>query len=142
MRLIKWLTIAILVGAIITGGFIFLPKHKAVLSNEQLIEIQAVEWLKAVVAKDWPATYQFTSPGYRSGTSEAQHERRMGLREVKWQGGELLNVTCEVEVCTAEFRVVYMVSRPMRGIPEFEGFQILEKLWINLDGQWWLSNSN
>ncbi|MBE9550007.1 MAG: hypothetical protein IMF09_11425 [Proteobacteria bacterium] len=141
MKLIKWLAVVALAVAIAAGVSVYQRTQNPGLSDEQAVEIRAVAWLQAVIAKDWAATYQFTSSGYRSGVSQLDHERTMSMRRVSWLGGELVDTSCEEDACQVDVRIVYKVIRPMRSVPEFESFQSLTRTWLKQDGEWWLTSS-
>lgn len=141
MNNIKWLLIVVLAIALIMGVGVYRNQQNQGLSDVELVEIRTMGWLQAMIAKDWGATYPFTSPGYRSGVTQYEHERTMGLRRVQWLGAELIATSCETEICRQDIRVVYKVTRPLRGVPEFKSFEGITKTWIKQDGEWWLSSS-
>jgi len=137
MKLVKWLLIIAIIAGLgwLAKPYIIQPVSQ--LDDTDLVEIQALGWLKAMVAQDWAGTYKYTSPGYRSGVSETDHIVKMSLRRVRWLGGEILSSQCDTEACVVDTRIVIKVISPMRGVSEFETFQIIHESWVKADGQWW-----
>jgi len=134
MKKIKWLVIAVLVFA---GGVSCMQASNS-LTDGEVVEKKTVAWLQAMVDGKWDETYQFTSPGYRSGVTEMEHILKMASRRIRWMGGEVLGSECDEDACSVDVRVVYTVHAPVRGIKDFESFDLVHENWLKLDGKWWI----
>ncbi len=138
MNFIKWLAIAILVAAAVFAASTYKQTTGTHLSDVEQVEIRSRDWLAAMINKDWEATYEFTSPGYKSGVSLVDHSLKMAARRVSWIGGEIMNTQCAGEVCSAQIRIVYKVFSPLRGLREFESFEMITTNWIKQGNNWWI----
>ncbi len=139
MNLVKWVAIIILMAAVIlAASTAYKPANEVTLSNVEAVEIRSRDWLLAMIESDWEATYEFTSPGYKSGVRLLDHMLKMAARRVSWVGGEILSSECDDSVCKVNMRIVYKVFSPMRGLREFESFETVTNNWVKADNQWWL----
>ncbi len=138
MNLIKWLAIGILIAVAVFAASTYKPNSGAQLSDVELVEIRSRDWLVAMINQDWKATYEFTSPGYKSGVSLIDHALKMAARRVTWTGGEIISSECGEDVCAVQMRIIYKVFSPMRSLREFESFEMVTGNWIRLDDNWWI----
>ena len=134
MKLIKMITVVLMLSV----GLVSCMQPAKSLTDGEIVEKQTVAWLQAMVDGKWDETYQFTSPGYRSGVSVTAHAIKMASRRVTWLGGEVLGHSCEDDICVVDMRIVFKVHQPVRSMSEYEGSQVIKENWLKLDDQWWL----
>jgi predicted small secreted protein len=91
----------------------------------------------ALLASDYDTAYGFYSPGYRTSHSRTDFEIELRSRRVRWVGAEVLEASCEADVCSVETRVDYKIARPVPGVPEWKSSDQLTERWVRIDGQWW-----
>jgi len=139
MKIVKWFAIVTLAAiTVYVASTAYKPETKSTLTNAEAVELRVMPWLTAMLESDWEETYNFTSPGYRSGVSLVDHTLKMAARRVTWIGAEILSSECDDEVCRVNIRIIYKVFSPLRGLREFESFETIHTNWIKVDNDWWL----
>jgi predicted small secreted protein len=91
----------------------------------------------ALLAGDYDTAYQYYSPGYRSSTSRVDFEISTRLRAVRWTSVEVLESSCEADVCTVSTHAGYTVVGALPGVPEWKSKKKLTERWVRTRGQWW-----
>ena len=91
----------------------------------------------ALLAADYATAYAYASPGYRSATSLTDFEIEQRLRRLSYTSAEVKEHACDEAVCTVNVFVGFSVVRPVVGVPEWKGGNLLEERWIFSDGNWW-----
>ena len=91
----------------------------------------------ALLAGDFDTAYGFYSPGYRSSTSRVDFEIEIRSHRIRWISAEVLEPSCEADVCTMETRIGYSVAGAVPGVPEWKSVKHLNERWVRTDGQWW-----
>lgn len=109
------------------------------LSPEAAVEVRAQERHKALLAKDFDASYKFMSPGYRS--SRGMNEYKLDYAgTLNWQSLTVESVTCEEERCEVDATLEYVVKGGTR--PSDIGRTMVvprtnTEIWVKLNGEWW-----
>jgi hypothetical protein len=107
-------------------------------SPEAAVEARASERLAAVLAEDYATDYEFLSPGYRSGVTEAQHQRSMLQRKVRWTDASVAGSECSENVCKVRISIEYEVYGAVPGMSRFKSLGAAEEDWIYTAGDWYL----
>ena len=104
---------------------------------ETVIKQRAQARWDAVLAGNYDAAYGFYSPGYRSSHSRTDFEIELRMRRVRWNSAEVLETSCEADVCTVVTRVAYQVAGAVPGVPDWKSKKDVKERWVRTDGQWW-----
>lgn len=120
------LLLALLLGACATNG-----------ASKNGIEDRAQARWDAILANDLDTAYGYYSPGYRTATSRVDFEIAMRLRKVKWVSADVLESSCEADLCTLTTLVGYEITKPVPGVPEWKSKQKVSERWVRTEGQWW-----
>jgi len=91
----------------------------------------------AVLKADYEAAYAFYSPGYRTSHSLKDFENQMRSRRVRWVGANVLEASCEADLCTIETQVNYKITKPVPGVPVWKSSEKISERWVRVDGKWW-----
>lgn len=101
------------------------------------IEDRAQARWDAILSNDLDTAYGYYSPGYRTATSRVDFEIAMRLRKIKWVSAEVLESSCEADLCTLTTLVGYEITKPLPGVPEWKSKQEVTERWVRTEGQWW-----
>lgn len=101
------------------------------------IERKAQARWDAVLSGDYDTAYGLYSPGYRSSHSRVDFEIDLRMKSVRWTSAEVLESSCDADVCTVVTRVGYSVAGAVPGVPEWKSNKKLEEHWVRAEGQWW-----
>lgn len=107
------------------------------LTTEELVGQRAQARVDAMIGGDYATAYSYYTPGYRSGTGEADFIVRFKTAQVRWTGGQLVDVNCEESVCSVRMDIDYMIDEPLRGVSEHRSTRRIEEDWINVADQWY-----
>jgi hypothetical protein len=91
----------------------------------------------ALLAGDYESAYDYYSPGYRSKKSLIDFAVDIRTRRVRWTSAEFLDHSCTENACTVNFRVGFVVNKPVQGMDKWESGSVIEDKWIKTEGQWW-----
>ncbi len=91
----------------------------------------------AVLARDYETAYAFYSPGYRTSHSLEDFETQLRSRRVRWVGANVLEASCEADICSVETRLDYKINKPVPGVPVWKSSETISERWVRLDRQWW-----
>lgn len=91
----------------------------------------------AILSNDLDGAYGYYSPGYRTATSRVDFEIAMRLRRIHWVSADVLESSCEADLCTITTLVGYEITKPLPGVPEWKSKQEVKERWVRTEGQWW-----
>ena len=126
LRLLAMMFLVFLLGACATTG-----------GSRNEVETRAQTRWDAILSNDLDTAYQFYSPGYRTATSRVDFEIAMRLRKIKWVSADVLESSCEADLCKVTTSVGYEISKPLPGVPEWKSKQEVIEHWVRTEGQWW-----
>lgn len=96
----------------------------------------------ALVESKYEVAYGFFTPAFRDLWTYREY---LSSRPpvVTYSEAKLLSVKCKMdEVCAVEVEVVYRPVSGIRGVPNnLDLSRINEEKWIQVEGQWWLYQS-
>ncbi|HLF30556.1 MAG TPA: hypothetical protein VI566_05940 [Xanthomonadales bacterium] len=104
---------------------------------EPAIQDRAQARWDALLAGDFDTAYGFLSPGYRSSHTRVDFEIDIRSHRVRWTSAEVVDSSCEADVCSVETRLGYKVAKPVPGIPVWESTEQVIERWVHTGGQWW-----
>lgn len=114
------------------GATLEMDARRAVL--EQRVNAQ---W-EALIRRDFPAAYTFTSPAYREAFSLEAYRRNFGTNaRVAWRRIEVtsVNFTSE-ETATVGIKIYFVYHDPQSQAP-IEMSTYVQESWILAEGKWW-----
>lgn len=91
----------------------------------------------AVLAADYETAYAFFSPGYRTSHSLSDFAGQLRGQRVRWVAANVLEASCEADICSVETKVDYKINKPVPGVPVWNGSNEITERWVRVDGQWW-----
>ncbi len=102
---------------------------------EELVAYRAQQRLDTLMAGDYKASYEFTTPGYRSTEGPGQYGTRWA-GVTMWLSAQVTNVTCaggeQADRCKVAIEVSYKAAR-------FEPTTtFLAEHWLLIDNNWYL----
>jgi len=106
-------------------------------TSKNAIEDRAQARWDAILSNDLDTAYGYYSPGYRTATSRVDFEIAMRLRKIKWVSADVLESSCEADLCTITTLVGYEITKPLPGVPEWKSKQEVTERWVRTEGQWW-----
>ena len=106
-------------------------------SSEDVVKERAQARWDALLKGDFATAYSYLSPGYRSTITVVDYEIRVRMRKVQYRTAEFQDHSCEKNICTVRFKVIYSVVRPVPGMAEWENNSTVPEQWIKSDGDWW-----
>ena len=126
LRFLAALLGALLLGACATTG-----------GSTNAVEARAQSRWDAILSNDLDTAYQFYSPGYRTATSRVDFEIAMRLRRIQWTAADVLESSCEADLCKITTLVSYEITKPLPGVPVWKSKQKVTERWVRTEGQWW-----
>ena len=105
--------------------------------GEKGVEGRAQARWDAILSSDLDSAYAFYSPGYRTGTSRVDFEIAMRLRRLKWVSADVLESSCEADLCEVKTMVTYEITKPLPGVPVWKSKREVKEHWVRTEGQWW-----
>ena len=104
--------------------------------DDVVVERAQARW-DAITGNELEEAYTYYSPGYRSSTS--LFDFGVGIRSMRvlWTAAEYMDHHCEETRCTVRFNVSFRVNKPVPGLKEYNGKQVIEDTWIKTQGNWW-----
>ena len=106
-------------------------------STEFSIADRAQDRWEALLAGDFETAWGYYSPGFRSTTSIDELAFLMRSRRVRWTSAQYQEHSCLENSCTVIFDMGFTVERPVPGLDQWNGSDIVEEKWVKTDGQWW-----
>lgn len=103
----------------------------------QAVETRAQARWDAILSNDLDTAYQLYSPGYRTATSRVDFEIAMRLRRIKWVSADVLESSCQADLCEITTVVGYEINKPLPGVPVWKSKQEVVERWVRTEGQWW-----
>ena len=91
---------------------------------------------------DYAGAYQYLSPGYRSSLSLDNYQRQQLLRRVGWRGAQVESSDCDEQRCTVNVEIEYSITKPLPGVPRYQGKSVDAETWILSENQWWMVPEN
>lgn len=105
---------------------------------EQQVEQRAKARWEKLLAEDWFAAYDYTTPAFKETTPIDVYSVHLRTTNVRWNSADYKGVSCESEnICTAIFFVKYMVNEPSRGVQSVPGQTTIDEQWLYIDDQWY-----
>ncbi len=123
---------ALLVGACATMGK---PPEEAVAERAQ-------ERLDLLIAQDYEAAYEYLSPGYRSGVTLNDYQRRMLRQRMQWTDATVTQSDCSEDACKVRISMAYAVYGAVPGVSRFDSKAVSTEDWVRSSGQWYFIPSN
>ena len=107
-------------------------------SAEQQVEQRAKARWRDLVAEEWFAAYEYTTPAYKETTPIDVYSVHLRTTNVRWKSADFKGVECSSEqVCTTKFLVNYLVVQPSRGVSEVPGRTTVDEQWLKVEGEWY-----
>lgn len=126
------------VGALVALTVLFLSACAGMgAPPEEVVMERAQERMEYVLAEDYQAAYAFLSPGYRSGLSVNDYQKKMLTRRVQWNDAQVLQSECSSNTCKVKISVGYSVYGLVPGVRKMESQREIEEDWILVDGSWY-----
>lgn len=111
------------------------PTSTTPISAEEAVARRATERWQAIIANQWSAAYQYTSPGYRAAVSEGEYQGRTANAAIRREAVEVVGVDCATsDSCEATLRLTYQPIMP--GYPRMN--TDIRERWLAEDGEWYL----
>ncbi len=104
---------------------------------EEAASERARERLDHLLAGDFAAAYEYLSPGYRSGVSLNDYQRKMLSRRFQWREATVGQSECSEDVCKVRISMDFVVVGALPGVSRYETKGGGEENWIRTDGQWY-----
>lgn len=103
-------------------------------AEQRVAERAAARW-NAIIANQWPAAYQYATPGYRAANGVEAYQARIQNATIRRESVEVSGVECpQPDSCTATLVLHYKPLLP--GYPSM-GTRITER-WISEGGKWYI----
>ena len=102
------------------------------------VETRAQEHLDLIIAQDFEGAFEYLSPGYRSGISVRDYQRKLFNRKAIWKEGTVGKSDCSEDACKVRISVKYVIYGALPGVGAFESFAAVEEDWVRIDGTWYL----
>jgi hypothetical protein len=104
-------------------------------TDQQIVEDRATQRWQLLIRRDFPAAYQYLSPGSRETTPENVYVGRFG-NATQWLDAKQVSSNCVEDLCQITMAVKYRIHHKYfpKGIENTREFK--EK-WVRSDGQWW-----
>ena len=106
-------------------------------SPGQSLEERIVARWNHFVERDFAAAWDYYSPGFRQTTPRDEFASDMERRPLRWRGVELIDVSCEGDLCTAKLAITYQALGAPSGLGRLEVTSQQEERWIRIEGDWW-----
>ena len=129
------MTRLILVGAV---AFLFTACATISTTPEDAVTERAQQRWDTLLEGDIEGAYEYFSPGYRTGYSLLDFQRKLILMRMKWTGANVIESNCSSNSCKVRISVDYKVYGALPGVSEFKGNSLVEEDWILVDRQWYL----
>lgn len=104
---------------------------------EEAVKARAQERLDLILAEDFVAAYEFLSPGYRSGVSLNDYQRRMLRQRMQWNGARAGASDCSEDACKVRISIDYTIYGALPGVGSFESKAASTEDWVRVNGQWY-----
>ena len=104
---------------------------------EDVVKERAQERWDLLLAEDFAAAYEYLTPGYRSGVSLNQYQRKLLTQAVQWTDAKAGKSTCLEESCNVRISISYAVYGAVPGVSRFDSKGTTEENWIRIKGRWY-----
>ena len=105
---------------------------------EEQVRTRAQERWALMIARDFDAAYAFLTPGTRLLHTQQDFNEKYRNTRVDWKSAEVKEVLCEAaDRCTLKVEVAFALIGGMRGVPNVNGDQIINEVWLLEDGSWY-----
>lgn len=104
---------------------------------EEAVEERARERMQYVLAEDYAAAYEYLSPGYRSGVSLNDYQRRMLGRRFQWNDAVVGKSECSEDSCKVRISIDYTIYGVLPGKDRFDSKAASVENWLRVDGTWY-----
>src|SRR5690606_38326491 len=101
-------------------------------TDEEIVTDLAQQWVDEVVKKDFQKAWMYTSPAYLASRDFNVFKRSLA-GAANWTDGKVKPVTCEEDRCEVVTDISYSLPRF-----KLENTRPIERVWIKIDGKWWL----
>ncbi len=109
---------------------------------EEAVRERARERLDLILADDFAAAYEYLSPGYRSGVSSANYQRRMLSQKAQWRSATVGKSECSDDVCKIRISIDYSIYGVVPGVDRFDSTAAAVEDWVKADGKWYFVPKN
>lgn len=102
---------------------------------EDVVRSRANARWQALVAGDFAAAYNYSTPGFKAVVATGAYKTRFG--SAAWHGAEVISVACpEPTQCTARVRIDFKYLSKSKGADKISTHT--DEIWLLENGQWWL----
>jgi hypothetical protein len=109
---------------------------------EEVVRERAQERLDYLLAKDSAAAYEYLSPGYRSGFSLEDYQRKLLTQRTQWTGATVGKSDCSEDTCKVRIVIEYTVVGAVPGVTRFDSKGASQEDWIKVSGEWYMVPPN
>ncbi len=109
---------------------------------EDAVKERARERLDLVLADDFAGAYEYLSPGYRSGVTLANYQRKMLTRKTQWTDAVVGQSECSGDVCKVRISVDFTIFGAVPGVTRIDSKAGHLEDWVKIDGDWYLVPKN
>jgi hypothetical protein len=127
--------------AVILSGCATSPPVDSDEDHTRIVMERAEARWRTIMDRDFEASYEFRTPGYRQTVHRRDYERDMARRPFRWLAMEARSADCEGDRCEVRVRVTYQAVGAPAGQHRVRLTQDLTETWIRLDDQWWYSRN-
>lgn len=104
---------------------------------EEAVQDRARERLDLILADDFAGAYEYLSPGYRSGVTSANYQRKMLSRRAQWTDARIGKTECSEDACKLRISIDYTIYGVLPGMDRFDSKAAAIEDWIKVDGKWY-----
>jgi hypothetical protein len=105
---------------------------------EVLLAKRAEQRWADIVGGKWEQAYEHLTPGFRDVTTLDDYRLQLLSSKVIWRAAKTHSVECTTEErCVVKIRIDFEIAGGMPGIPEVKSQQVLEEIWLKVDGKWY-----
>jgi len=126
------LPLVLLLSASLLGGCAAMTEKPP----EAAVAERAQERIDYLLAEDYAAAYEYLSPGYRSGVSLADYQRKVLTQPTRWTAAQVGRSECSEDACKLKISVDYTIFGAVPGASRFDSKAAYEEDWVRLDGTW------
>lgn len=104
---------------------------------EEAVKERAQERLDLLIAQDYAAAYEYLSPGYRSGVTLNDYQRRMLRQRTQWTRATVGESDCSEDACKVRISIEYTIYGAVPGVSRFDSRAASTEDWVRSGGQWY-----
>lgn len=109
--------------------------------EERVSERAQTRW-DLLLSDQLEAAYAYLSPGYRSGLSLRNYQRKLLTQDVRWTGAEVIESNCSSDTCKIRISIDYGVYGALPGVSKMQSRRDIEEDWVLVDREWYFLPGN